>query len=121
MASNPGLESRFKRTLRFDDYSIEEMLQIYIGLCEEYQLTIEADGFDAIQNACRSLRMEREGMFANARDVRSLFEATLTQQALRLGSNADKASLSTITNQDVTSALSGMIIKPKFESHQGLS
>ena len=121
LASNPGLESRFKTTLRFDDYSIEEMLQIYIGLCEEYQLTIEADGFDAIRNACRSLRMEREGKFANARDVRSLFEAALTQQALRLGSNADKASLSTITNQDVTSALSGVIIKPKSESNQDLS
>lgn len=112
LASNPGLESRFKTTLRFEDYSIEEMLQIFLGLCEAYQLNIDADAFDAIRNASRSLRMEREGKFANARDVRSLFEATLTRQALRLGANADKTSLSVVTTQDVTSALGSMVTRP---------
>jgi len=112
LASNPGLESRFKTTLRFEDYSIEEMLQIFLGLCEAYQLNIDADAFDAIRNASRSLRMEREGKFANARDVRSLFEATLTRQALRLGANADKTSLSVVTTQDVTSALGRMVTRP---------
>ncbi|MDC0507029.1 AAA family ATPase [Luminiphilus sp.] len=109
LTSNPGLESRFKTTLTFADYSIEEMLQIYIGLCEEYQLNIDTDAFDAIRNACRSLRMDRENNFANGRDVRSLFEAALTRQALRLSSNADKTSLAVLTTQDVTAALSNMI------------
>ena len=109
LVSNPGLESRFKTTLRFEDYIIEEMLQIFLGLCEEYQLNIDADAFDAIRNACRSLRMDRETKFANARDVRSLFEAALTRQALRLSSNADKSSLSVLTTQDVTTALNNMI------------
>lgn len=109
LASNPGLESRFKTTLTFEDYSVEEMLQIFMGLCEEYQLTIDADAFDAIRNACRSFRMEREGKFANARDVRTLFEATLTRQALRLGSDTDKTSLSVVTANDVTLALASVI------------
>ena len=112
LVSNPGLESRFKTTLRFEDYIIEEMLQIFLGLCEEYQLNIDADAFDTIRNACRSLRMERDSKFANARDVRSLFEATLTRQALRLSSNADKTSLSILTVRDVKTALSGLIIQP---------
>lgn len=112
LASNPGLESRFKTTLTFADYSIEEMLQIYIGLCEEYQLNIDRDAFDAIRNVCRSLRMERENKFANARDVRSLFEATLTRQALRLSSNTDKAALSVLKTRDVTTALSSTITEP---------
>ena len=77
LASNPGLESRFKTTLTFTDYSIEEMLQIFLGLCEEYQLNVDADAFDALRNACRSLRMERENKFANGRDVRGLFENAL--------------------------------------------
>lgn len=109
LASNPGLESRFKTTLTFEDYSVEEMLQIYIGLCEDYQLNLDADAFDAIRNACRTIRMEREGKFANARDVRILFEATLTRQALRVGPNPDKTSLSVVTSKDVTGALGSTI------------
>lgn len=109
LASNPGLESRFKTTLTFEDYSVEEMLQIYIGLCEYYQLNLDADAFDAIRNACRTIRMEREGKFANARDVRILFEATLTRQALRVGPNPDKTSLSVVTSKDVTGALGSTI------------
>ena len=109
LGSNPGLESRFKTTLVFEDYNVEELLQIYIGLCEEYQLNIDTDAFDAIRNACRSLRMERENKFANARDIRSLFEAALTSQALRLSSNADRTALSVLTTQDVTTALNNTI------------
>ena len=111
LVSNPGLESRFKTTLTFADYSIEEMLQIYIGLCEEYQLNIDADAFDAIRNACRSLRMERESKFANARDARSLFEATLTRQATRLNSESNKSDLSLLLVSDVTTALHKSLIK----------
>jgi len=111
LVSNPGLESRFKTTLTFADYSIEEMLQIYIGLCEEYQLNIDADAFDAIRNACRSLRMDRENKFANARDVRSLFEAALTRQATRLNSESNKSDLSLLLASDVTTALHKSLIK----------
>lgn len=111
LVSNPGLESRFKTTLTFADYSIEEMLQIYIGLCKEYQLNIDTDAFDAIRNACRSLRMERESKFANARDVRSLFEAALTRQATRLNSESNKSDLSLLLVSDVTTALHKSLIK----------
>ena len=105
LASNPGLKSRFKTTLTFEDYSVEEMFQIFIGLCEEYQLNLDADAFDAIRNACRSLRMEREDKFANARDVRILFEATLIWQATRLNSKSNKSDLSLLMASDVTAAL----------------
>ena len=106
LTSNPGLESRFKTTLTFADYSIEEMLQIFLGLCEEYQLNIDTDAFDAIRNACRSLRMERENKFANARDVRSLFENTLISQAQRLTNGAGKLELSVLKKEDIVKALS---------------
>ena len=109
LASNPGLESRFKTTLVFEDYNVEELLQIYIGLCEEYKLNVDGKAFDAIRNACRSLRMERENKFANARDVRSLFEGTLSQQAQRLGTVPTRSELSILTAADVTRALSNLV------------
>jgi SpoVK/Ycf46/Vps4 family AAA+-type ATPase len=105
LTSNPGLESRFKTTLTFADYSIEEMLQIFLGLCEEYQLNVDADAFDAIRNACRSLRMERENKFANGRDVRGLFENALIWQARRLTSGAEKSELSALKKEDILKAL----------------
>ena len=105
LTSNPGLESRFKTTLTFADYSIEEMLQIFLGLCKEYQLNVDADSFDAIRNACRSLRMERESKFANGRDVRGLFENALIWQARRLTSGAEKSELSALKKEDILTAL----------------
>ena len=42
--SNPGLESRFNRFLHFDDYTLDEMVQIFDMRCEKgcYRLTEDA-------------------------------------------------------------------------------
>ena len=42
--SNPGLESRFNRFLLFDDYTTDEMVEIFRMQCKKgcYQLTEEA-------------------------------------------------------------------------------
>ena len=39
--SNPGLRSRFPKTIHFADYSNEELMQIFAGMCGEssYHLT----------------------------------------------------------------------------------
>ena len=103
--SNPGLESRFKTTLHFDDYSIDDLLQIYLGMCASYQLVIKPASRDAAKNGCRNLRMLREERFANGRDVRNFFEKSLEKQALRISGTEDKDELSHLEPGDIVSAI----------------
>lgn len=80
--SNPGLRSRFPKTIHFPDYSTDELLAIFHGFCSEssYTCTPEAeqrarDWFDT---------QPRDKGFGNARLARNLFEAACARQASRL-------------------------------------
>jgi len=103
--SNPGLESRFKTTLHFDDFSIDHLLQIYLGMCASYQLVVEPASREAAKNGCRNLRMLREERFANGRDVRNFFEKSLEKQAIRINGTEDKDELSHLEPEDIVSAI----------------
>lgn len=112
LRSNPGLESRFKTTLHFDDYEIPELLQIFLSLCNRHKLRLDAETQGAARNAFRTLRMEKEGRFANGREVRNLFERVLTQQALRLGNDLTKDTLSTLVPTDISEATTLLLNAP---------
>ena len=92
--SNPGLESRFNRFLLFDDYTIDEMVEIFRMQCKKgcYQLTEEA------QPLIRDYIAEEsaDDSFGNARGVRNLFEHVLVAQNNRL------ATMEKITREDLT-------------------
>ena len=82
VSSNPGLRSRFPKTIRFADYTSEELLQIFEGMCDEnrYRLTPTAQRkvlayFEA---------QPRDKGFGNGRLARNLFEAAVARQASRL-------------------------------------
>jgi len=82
VASNPGLRSRFPKTIRFADYSGDELLAIFEGMCDEsrYHLT---------PTARRKLlawfeSQPRDKGFGNGRLARNLFEAAVTRQASRV-------------------------------------
>ena len=100
--SNPGLNSRFNRYLYFDDYSVDEMMRIFMLQCDKncYRLS----GEDA-ESALRALLEDasRDDDFGNARGVRNLFEKILIAQANRLAA-ADlvtRDGLMTITADDI--------------------
>ncbi len=80
--ANPGLRSRFPKTIYFDDYSNEELQQIFDGMAAKshYKPTEEARKkvFDYV--AARP----RDRGFGNARLVRNLFEAAVSAQASRV-------------------------------------
>jgi hypothetical protein len=84
VAANPGMKSRFPKTIHFPDYSGEELLAIMAMTAEKgrYHLTEEAAAkvrawLDAIP---------RDEGFGNGRLVRNLFEDAVGRQATRLAS-----------------------------------
>ena len=80
--ANPGLRSRFPKTIYFDDYSDDELLRIFDGMCKK-------SSYKPTEEARQKLRagvaaQHRTHGFGNARLVRNLFEAAVARQASRV-------------------------------------
>src|SRR5690606_1489524 len=84
LKSNPGLSSRFNRTLEFVDYQPLELVRIFGHLCQKnhYRLTPEVR-LRAIQGFT-TLFAKRDRHFGNGRTVRNVFEQSIRAMANRL-------------------------------------
>ncbi len=108
--SNPGLKSRFAHKFDFEDYTPEELLNIfdmYINK-DEYQITNDAK--EALQKYLINEYRNRDESFGNARLVRQLLQRVKLILSKRLtGTENDEdrsaESLSTITTEDVNELL----------------
>ena len=100
--SNPGLESRFNRFLHFDDYTLDEMVQIFDMRCKQgcYELTEEAR---PLLREFILLANTNSISCGNGRGVRNLFEQILVVQANRLAAqeNITREDLTRITAADI--------------------
>ncbi|MEV7601204.1 right-handed parallel beta-helix repeat-containing protein [Kitasatospora sp. NPDC089797] len=93
LASNPGLASRFSRTVEFRNYSAEELVTIV-------QRAAAAHGFDLADATTQALgahftRMPKGADFGNGRAARKVFEEMVDRQASRL------AALPEVTDADL--------------------
>ena len=90
LASNEGLNSRFAKFIHFEDYSAEEMSEIFMGMLRAKRLSPE-EGLDAaILSTMTSLCENKDGSFANGRTVRNYFERCLQRQSMRLSTMVDR-------------------------------
>jgi SpoVK/Ycf46/Vps4 family AAA+-type ATPase len=98
ISSNPGLPSRFPRTIHFPDYNTDELVSIFEGMCEHDSYQACADAIDAVRQYLA--RLPRTRGFGNGRLVRNLFEAALARQASRIVASGG-SDLTTLTPQDL--------------------
>lgn len=82
--SNPGLKSRFNKYIEFPDYTVDELEQIFYLNCKKYDYTVEDEAKHQIRAMIVSRMLQRQENFANAREVRNLFEDIITNQARRI-------------------------------------
>lgn len=104
--TNPGLRSRFRQVIFFDDYKPDELMLIFSNLCDSYCLKMPTDTYAYVQEYFRKRCAEAGKGFANARDVRNFFEFALTNQADRLAKLPEPLSdeeLLTLLPEDVQS------------------
>lgn len=102
--SNPGLQSRFKNYINFTDYTGEEMLNIFSGLCNKNQYIMHERTRERLKEYFNNAYANRGDNFGNARDVRNLFEKIVTRQSNRvvsLGAQISTEELMSILPEDL--------------------
>ena len=100
--SNPGLESRFNKFIYFEDYTDEELCDIFRLMCEESNMTLDEPGEEYLRQYMKRMYDNRSKNFANGRAVRNLFEEVVTAQANRLAGEDEitDEELNTLTYED---------------------
>ena len=97
--SNPGLQSRFNKYFYFEDYTGEQLIKIFEGMCKKNGYAMDGEARDTAVEFFQQLYENRDENFGNARDARNLFEDMVVRQADRLSAEEapDKDALMRIT------------------------
>ncbi|MER7792275.1 right-handed parallel beta-helix repeat-containing protein [Streptomyces sp. NPDC097640] len=89
LESNPGLASRFTRTIEFTNYSVTDLVTITASMCASHQYELGPGTSEAL--AVHYERMPRDATFGNGRAARRVFEEMVDRQAFRLATMAEPA------------------------------
>ncbi|MCU1430027.1 MAG: hypothetical protein JWL83_4027 [Actinomycetia bacterium] len=102
--SNPGLRSRFPKTILFPDYSTDDLLSVFTSIGEEAQYHSTPE---VIARAREFLDAQpRDASFGNARLARNLFEAAVARHATRV------VEIESPTKDDLCTLLPADILEP---------
>jgi Cdc6-like AAA superfamily ATPase len=101
--SNPGLKSRFNTFIEFDDYDVEELMDILKNMsnAEDYVVTDKAREI-LFQHIVKVIDSRRND-FANGRFVRNLFETMTMNHARRVAQieHPSISDLKELTEKDI--------------------
>ncbi|MGW7578908.1 right-handed parallel beta-helix repeat-containing protein [Streptomyces sp. NPDC054765] len=100
LESNPGMASRFARTVEFPNYEVDELVTIVQGLCAKHYYELEDSGLEALTRYF--VDIPKGATFGNGRVARSIFETMISNQASRLAtSSGDNEALNRLVAEDV--------------------
>ncbi|WP_433534605.1 right-handed parallel beta-helix repeat-containing protein [Micromonospora sp. CA-249363] len=101
IAANPGLSSRFSRTLTFDDYSSDELVEIVESQARQFQYELDAEARAALMSYFDS--QPRSEGFGNGRFARKVFQLMTERHASRISKLLESADddLSTLLADDL--------------------
>lgn len=99
--SNPGLRSRFPKTIHFPDYSTTELMEIFATMEDKSRYVADEAAREKLRELLGS--QLRDVGFGNGRLVRNLFEAAVANHASRVVEIPDPSDevLTTLTVGDI--------------------
>ncbi len=107
--SNPGLKSRFTHFFNFDDYTPDELLDIFKLISSKEEYTIKDGALDQLKKQFINLYRKRDKSFGNARLVKNYFNEAkihLSKRYLKMPVvKRTKEAMTTIYEEDISSIL----------------
>lgn len=114
--TNPGLRSRFSRSIVFPNYSPKELAEIFMYFAGKEMYKISSDGKLLLERLSGKMLEAMGYEFGNARDIRNFFERAKQEFANRHSSAESgvlsffkKEDLETIQSQDLTKAFNSIL------------
>ena len=105
VSANPGLASRFTKTVEFPPYQPDELCDIFKGMAVRQNFQLPS-GFETKLRPWIEDNDKRE-QWGNAREMRTLLEKAREAQAMRIASDAD-ADLTMLETTDLEQAMSAV-------------
>ncbi len=82
--TNPGFKSRINHYVTFEDYTAEELYDIFLSYCSKEMYELMPDAAERVKEVIKRKYQLRDKSFGNARDIRNLFETMKLKLARRV-------------------------------------
>ncbi len=99
LAENPGLRSRFPITVRFADFTEDELCQIFLQNCEDGGMKVSDGAVERFRKVIR--KQMRSDDFGNGRTVRNVYEMAFRRHAVNYFSSGRNLDPATFTADDI--------------------
>lgn len=101
VTSNPGLASRFKKTIHFPDYDAGDLLRIFEKKCADNGCRLSDGAHVRAAQVVRTIRASAGKGFGNGREMEQLFGQCVERQAARLRRGSHSFDPSVIEAEDI--------------------
>lgn len=103
--SNPGLKSRFARSIHFEDYSVTELVEIFKAICRRDDYSLSKQTIEVLAVLMNQFEGQ-VGDLGNGRFVRNVFDRCVALQCNRLATfkNPSKEDLKIFLPTDIPSS-----------------
>ncbi len=98
--SNSGIVSRIGYTLEFDDYTPDELIEIFKGMMKKSGFSVTDDAIDEVRRVIDEYKDSEN--FGNARFMRNVYEKSILKHASNTKNKTSKKALKTITKEDIS-------------------
>lgn len=107
--ANPGLRSRFNRTIEFENYNADDLIEIMTNRAKKLDYQIAEDALQYAKEYFEEVLIVPPKNFGNARSLRNYLDNAINKQANRLVNepNLDENALVLITKKD----LEGLVLE----------
>jgi hypothetical protein len=84
LSSNAGLRSRIGRSVKFPDYTADELVKVFLQFSEKSGWVLDDGGMAALKKTIDVMHETRDAHFGNAREMRRLLDRVRERHGKRL-------------------------------------
>ncbi len=114
--ANPGFKSRVPNIIHFDDYELEEMVQIFESMAVADGYYLDADALSRLSGLLRE--KSKEADFGNARGVRNVLDQVIAAQSQRLSAQLAQGDENVQINYDELTGADIEVIQQKVNTEE---